>query len=308
MGTPEFAIPALQNLILSSDNRVKAVFTRAPKAQGRGMRLTNSPVHDLAISHNIEVYTPKTLKNEEAIKLIDSIEADIIVVVAYGFIIPENILRAKKYGCLNIHPSKLPKYRGAAPLQRTIINGETETAVCIMQMDKGLDTGDIILQTNLALHSKVTLQELHDQCAKIGGELLLEVLKNIDTLPRIKQSEIGSSYADKLTKEEAKVNWNDSAFDIDCKIRGMNPWPGVYFIHDSKTIKILEATWTNNQHQSNPGEILNNNFEVACGSGTLIIKSLKPEGKPKMLATDYLRSTSFDTTKKTELNPRDTIK
>ncbi len=298
MGTPGFAIPALKSLISSSDHRVKAVFTRAPKAQGRGMKLTNSPVHDLAILHNIEVYTPKTLKNEEAIKLIDSIRADIIVVVAYGFIIPENILGAKKYGCLNIHPSKLPKYRGAAPLQRTIINGETETAVCIMQMDKGLDTGDIILQTNLALRPTITLQELHDQCANIGGELLLEVLENIDTLPRIKQTEIGVSYADKLTKEEAKVNWNDSAFNIDCKIRGMNPWPGVYFIHDSKTIKILEATWTNNQHQSALGEILNNNFEVACGSGTLIIKSLKPEGKPKMSATDYLRGTSFYPIKK----------
>lgn len=298
MGTPEFAIPALQNLISSSDHKVKAVFTRAPKAQGRGMKLANSPIHDLAISHNIEIYTPKTLRNEEALKLIDSIRADIIVVVAYGFIIPQNILAAKKYGCLNIHPSKLPQYRGAAPLQRIIINGEIETAVCIMQMDEGLDTGDIILQTNLTLHPRITLTELHDKCAKIGGKLLLEVLANIDSLPRIKQSKSGVSYANKLTKEEAKVNWHDWAFNIDCKIRGMNPWPGVYFMYDSKTIKILEATWTNNHHHSNPGEILNSNFEVACSKGTLIIKSIKPEGKAKMSAIDYLRGTSFDLTKK----------
>lgn len=302
MGTPEFAIPALQNIISSSGHRVKAVFTRAPKAQGRGMKLANSPIHDLAIFHNIEVYMPKTLRNEEAIELIDSIEADIIVVVAYGFIIPQNILRAKKYGCLNIHPSKLPKYRGAAPLQRTIINGETETAVCIMQMDEGLDTGDIILQTDLVLPPMITLQELHDQCSNIGGKLLLDVLSNIDTLPRVKQSEIGASYANKLTKEEARVNWQDSAFNIDCKIRGMNPWPGVYFTHDSRMIKILEASWTNNQHKSNPGEILNSNFEVACGRGTLIIKSLKPEGKAKMSATDYLRGISFDPTKNLNIN------
>jgi methionyl-tRNA formyltransferase len=292
MGTPEFAIPALQHLVSSRDHKIKAVFTRAPKARGRGMKLTNSPVHDLALSHKLDVYTPTTLRNEEAFKLIDSIRADIIIVVAYGFIIPKSILTAKKYGCLNIHPSKLPKYRGAAPLQRTIINGETETSVCIMQMDEGIDTGDIILQKDLSLSSKITLQELHDECAQMGGKLLLEVLENIENLPRVKQSESGASYADKLTKEEAKVDWKDSAFNIDCKIRGMNPWPGAYFIHDYKTIKILEATWTNNEHKSNPGEILNSDFEVACGSGTLIIKYLKPEGKPKMLATDYLRGVS----------------
>ena len=294
MGTPEFAVPALRHLISSSDHKIKAVFTRAPKAQGRGMKLTNSPIHDLALSHNIDVYTLKTLRNEEAFKLIDSIRADIIIVVAYGFIIPKNILTAKKYGCLNIHPSKLPKYRGAAPLQRTIINGETETSVCIMQMDEGIDTGDIILQKDLILNSKITFPELHDQCAQIGGTLLLEVLENIENLPRVKQSASGVSYADKLTKEEAKVDWHESAFNIDCKIRGMNPWPGAYFIHDSKTIKILEAILTNNEHKSNPGEILNSDFEVACGSGTLIIKYLKPEGKPKMLATDYLRGVSFN--------------
>ena len=292
MGTPEFAVPALRHLISSSNHKIKAVFTRAPKAHGRGMKLTNSPIHDLALSHNIDVYTLKTLRNEEAVKLIDSIRADIIIVVAYGFIIPKNILTAKKYGCLNIHPSKLPKYRGAAPLQRTIINGETETSVCIMQMDEGIDTGDIILQKDLILNSKITFPELHDQCAQIGGTLLLEVLENIENLPRVRQSESGVSYADKLTKEEAKVDWHDSAFNIDCKIRGMIPWPGAYFIHDSKTIKILDATWTNNEHKSNPGEILNSDFEVACGSGTLIIKYLKPEGKPKMLATDYLRGVS----------------
>ena len=157
-----------------------------------------------------------------------------------------------------------------------------------MQMDEGIDTGDIILQKDLSLSSKITLQELHDECAQMGGKLLLEVLENIENLPRVKQSESGASYADKLTKEEAKVDWKDSAFNIDCKIRGMNPWPGAYFIHDSKTIKILEATWTNNEHKSNPGEILNSDFEVACGSGTLIIKYLKPEGKPKMLATMFM--------------------
>ena len=296
MGTPEFALPALKSIILSADHNVKAVFTRAPKAQGRGMKLTNSPVHELAISHNIDVYTPKTLKNDDAIRLVGSIKADIIVVVAYGFIIPQNILSAKKYGCLNIHPSKLPKYRGAAPLQRTIIDGEKDSAVCIMQMDEGLDTGDIILQENFALHERITLQELHDKCAKMGGDLLLNVLSNIN-LPRIKQDDGEHSYANKLTKEEAKINWQKSAYSIDCQIRGMNPWPGTYFKHDSKIIKVLEANYTNNCHNHTPGEILNSDFEVACGEGTLLIKYVKPEGKSKMKAADYLRGMSYDASK-----------
>ncbi|RTK92326.1 MAG: methionyl-tRNA formyltransferase [Rickettsiales bacterium] len=289
MGTPEFAVPALQNLIQHKEHNVKAVFTRAPKTQGRGMKLCNSPVHDLALKYNIDVHTPKTLKNQQALDLINSIQADIIVVVAYGFIIPANILNAKKYGCLNIHPSRLPQYRGAAPLQRTIINGEKETSICIMQMDEGLDTGDIILQKNIDLSTKITLQELHDQCANIGGELLLKTLANIESLKRIKQSEHGVSYAEKLQKEEGKVDWHKSSYVIDCMVRGMNPWPGVYFQHDNKIIKIIEAESFDKEHKSVPGTILNIDFEVACGSGILKIKYLKPEGKQKMLATDYLR-------------------
>ena len=289
MGTPEFAVPTLQELINSTKHDVVAIFTQTPKAAGRGMKLTGSPVYKLAISSNIPVYIPKTLKDEKTAKLIDSIDADIIVVVAYGFIIPADILAAKKYGCLNIHPSKLPKYRGAAPLQRTIINGEKETAICVMQMDTGLDTGDILLQKNLLLNPRITLQKLHDQCAKTGGKLLIEVLDNIEILPRIKQSKEGVSYAHKLSRKEGKVNWQETAFEIDCKIRGMNPWPGVYFEHEGKIIKILSAEYTKNEHQANPGELLNENFEVACGSGTLMIKYLKPEGRAKMLATDYLR-------------------
>ena len=289
MGTPDFAVPAFQELVNSTEHNVVAVFTQVPKAKGRGMKLTNSPVHNLAIDNKIPVHTLKTLRNEQAMDLITSIDANIIVVVAYGFIIPENILSAKKHGCLNIHPSKLPKYRGAAPLQRTVINGEKESAVCIMQMDIGLDTGDIILQKNLKLDSRITLLELHDKCADIGAKLLIETLDNIDSLPRIKQSEEGLSYAHKLSKKEGRVIWNESAFAIDCKIRGMNPWPGVYFEHEGKIVKILTSEYTENIHKASPGRLLGDDFKVACGQGTLIIKSLKPAGKPKMLATDYLR-------------------
>ncbi len=294
MGTPDFSVPALKQLINSKEHRLVAIFSQMPKAKGRGMKITKSPVHLLAESHDIPVYTPKTLRNDDALELINSIDADIIIVVAYGFIIPENILNAKKHGCLNIHPSKLPKYRGAAPLQRTIINGEKETAICIMQMDAGLDTGDVILQENMPLEADITLMQLHDKCANIGGELLLKVLGGIDTLPRIKQAEDGLSYAHKLTKEEGKVNWQDSSFAIDCKVRGMNPWPGVYFLHQEKNIKILEAKFTQKTHNLKPGQLLkdsleNNICEVACGHGTLIIQTLKPQGKPQMPAMDYIR-------------------
>ncbi len=288
MGTPLFAVPALKAILESKIHKVVAVFSQRPKAKGRGMKIAESPVHELAISYNIPVYTPSTLRNEDANKLIKSIEADIIVVTAYGFIIPKNILEAKKHGCLNIHPSDLPKYRGAAPLQRTIINGESETAVCIMQMDEGLDTGDIILEQKFHISDKITFTELHDKTSQMGAQMLVQVLDNIDKIKPFKQSEAGMLYAHKLSKEESKLDWNESAFLIDCKIRGMNPWPGVYFEYQDKKIKIVEAEYVNIDHQYEPGLLLDNNiFEVACGKGILRIMKLQPEGKRIMSAKDY---------------------
>ncbi len=289
MGTPEFAIPVLSSLIDSKEHKVVAVFTQTPKPKGRGLRITNSQVHDLALFYNIPVYTPKTLRDSATVELINSIEADVIVVVAYGFIIQKNILNIKKYGCLNIHPSKLPKYRGATPLQRTIINGDRESAVCVIQMDEGLDTGDIILKKEFLLSHRITLSELHAQCANIGRKLLLEVLSNIERLPRIKQSQEGASYAHKLSKKEAKIDWRKSSFELDCQVRGMNPWPGPFFKHDGKKIKVLSAEYTKNNHLFIPGNLLNDEFEVACGQGSLKIIKLKPEGKQKMFAKDYLQ-------------------
>lgn len=310
MGTPDFAVPTLNALINSSDHQVSAVFTAAPKLQGRGLKQLNSPVHELALKHQIPIHTPSTLRNEEAARLISSIEADIIVVVAYGFIIPPTILHAKKHGCVNVHPSDLPKYRGAAPLQRTIINGEKETAVCIIQMDEGVDTGDIILKEKFDLSSRITLPELHDTCAKIGAKLLLQTLDQITDLPKIKQSHDGSSYAKKLTKEEGRVNWQESAWQIDCRIRGMNPWPGVFFEYDGKIIKILEAQSQNfagdkskimleaeeggddflaQDFGISPGTVLDDELTVACGQGRLLIRKLQQEGKKPLSTQEFLR-------------------
>jgi methionyl-tRNA formyltransferase len=289
MGTPDFALPSFKQILESKHHEIVAAFTQKAKPKGRGMQIDSSPVQKIAEDNGIKVYWPTSLRSPESYDLINSIEADVIVVVAYGFIVPQNIIDLKKHGCLNIHPSKLPKYRGAAPLQRTIINGDRETSVCIMQMDSGLDTGDIILQQDVLLNENISLPQLHDMCSDIGGKLLITVLDNIDSLPRFKQSKEGTVYAHKLTKEEALINWCDDAFKIDCQIRGMNPWPGAYFCYEGKNIKILEAKYINKTHTSQPGELMNNNFEVACGSGILLVKTLQPSGKQRMNAKDFLR-------------------
>lgn len=292
MGTPDFAVPALNKLINSEENQIAAVFTAPPKVQGRGLKQIYSPVYKLAEKYNLPVYVPNKLKDIAVTTMISSIEADVIVVVAYGFLIPKDILYSKEYGCINIHPSSLPKYRGAAPLQRTIIDGEKETAVSIIQMDEGLDTGDIILQEKLTLNPRITLQELHNECAEIGAKLLIKTLASITTLHRIPQINNNVIYAHKLKKEESKINWEESAYKIDCMIRGMNPWPGVYFEYKGKIIKILEADFENIGHYFIPGTVINNNvndFKIACGVGFLIIKKLQQAGKKILPVKEFLR-------------------
>ncbi len=291
MGTPDFAVPTLKALI-NSPHEIVAVFTQAPKPKGRGLELTESPVHLLAKAYNIPVYTPPTLKHPQYYQEALDIDADVIIVVAYGFIIPQIILDAKKYGCLNIHPSKLPKFRGAAPLQRTIMSGDTETAVCIMQMDAGVDTGDIIMQENFTIAHDISLKQLHDLCADKGATLLLQTLDNIDTLPRIKQNEEGASYAHKLSKEEGKIDWQKSAKQIECQIRGMNPWPGAFSNYGDMQVKILDATSHNKEHNFTPGTILPKELMIACGSGMLEIKQIQKPGKKAMDFDEFLRGST----------------
>ncbi len=301
MGSPDFAVPTLESLLNSLDHQVVAIFTQDPKPRGRGLNIQYSSVHEIAIRHNIATYTPKTLRSEEVSRLIDSIEADVIVVVAYGFILPSYILKSKKYGCLNIHPSSLPRHRGAAPLQRTILHGDKETSIIIMQMDEGCDSGDIILEEKFSLHEHITLPELHDKCSAIGADLLIKTLANIDSLPRIPQKTTGVTFAPKLTKAEGLINWSDGAHEIDCKIRAMNPWPGAYFKYDGKIIKVHEANYLETSHNLRAGSVLpedcsvagflKNKFEVACGSGTLNITKLQQEGKKTLSIIEFLRGT-----------------
>lgn len=290
MGTPEFAAPSLQKLLESSKHNIKAVFTKEPKEQNRGMGIVKSPIYRLAEQHCIDIYTPKTLRKDEIAAIIDGIAADIIIVIAYGLIIPANILKMKKYGCLNIHPSKLPQYRGAAPLQRTIINNEQETAICIMQMDEGVDTGDVLTQIDIDIHPDMTLKELHDICAEEGSKLLLSTLDNIDNIIPHKQPEIGVSYAPKLTKEEGQINWQEEdGKRIYGKVKGMNPWPGAYFFIQGKMMKITSASWQTVEHKENYGSIISQEFDVACRGGILRIEKIKPEGKKEMSGESFLR-------------------
>lgn len=289
MGTPEFAVPTLQQLIEATQHKVVAVFTQPSKSQGRGLKEMESPVYKIALQYDIPVYHPATLRSKEAVDLITSIEAEVIIVVAYGFLIPKVILESKKYGCLNIHPSSLPRHRGAAPLQHTIIAGDQTSAVCIIQMDEGFDTGDIILQHSFILPTRVTLPLLQAKCATIGANLLLNVLDNIAGLPRIVQSTENVTYAPKFKKEEGKIDWCDSAYKIDCKIRGMNPWPGVYFEYNGKIIKILEAEYDNIESQAEPGTVLNDKLFVACGEGILKITKLQQQGRKILYVDEFLR-------------------
>jgi methionyl-tRNA formyltransferase len=287
MGTSQFGVPALRSLI--SNHQVVAVFTQIPKSKGRGLKLTSSPIHEIAAEFNIATHTPNTLRAANAFELVASIEADLIVVCSYGFIIPKNILESKKYGCLNIHPSLLPKYRGAAPLQRAIINGDEKTAVCIMQMDEGLDTGPVLLQKDLSISDAMSIQELHDECAEIGGKLLLEVIQNIDNITPKKQSEEGESYARKLSKEEARIDWSMSAKAINCKIRGMLIWPGSYFVYQGIEIKVLKAAVIEMDHNYAPGTVINEKLQIACGKDVLEVQELQKAGSRQLKADEFLR-------------------
>jgi methionyl-tRNA formyltransferase len=303
MGTPEFATPALKGLISSQKHQVIAAFTGQPKAKDRGMKTKLTPVHELANQHNITVYTPTTLKNKELREAIANLDPDIIVVCAYGFIIPGQILDIPPYGAINIHPSLLPRHRGAAPLQRTITEGDKSTGVCIMQMNAGMDTGDILNSEKFEISERITLAELHDKCSSIGAELLLKTLEDIDNITPQKQPLEGVSYANKLMSREGKIDWQDSAYKLDRKIRGMTPQPGVYSYLEAREIKILSALpltaptrdGASDKAEPKPGEIISiSPLQVYCGEETILqIEKLQLAGKKAMNAAEFIKGASL---------------
>ena len=291
MGTPSFAVPILNSLI--KDNyHIEFVYTQSGRPAGRGLRKKNSEIYDVAKTNNINIRVPEKLDHEE-INFISNKEIDIIIVAAYGLILPERILKIPKYGCLNVHASLLPKWRGAAPIQRSIMAGDKKTGISYMLMDKGLDTGPVILQKETQIGENDNFLKVHDSLSLIASQTISEtILQFIEgKLATIEQNDDIASYADKIEKHETKIDWNLTAKEIRNLIYSLSPLPGAWTItKEGKRLKILSASI-----EETKGEIavLGENQILGCGQSSLKIKEVKPEGKKIMLFDDYLRGKNF---------------
>lgn len=288
LGSPDFAVPTLKALI-ASGHEIVCVYSQPPRPKGRGKKLLPTPVHQIAEEAGIEVRTPKSLRSAEEQQKFRDLNLDVAIVVAYGLLLPKEILEAPKYGCLNIHPSLLPRWRGAAPLQRTIEAGDKETAIAIMAMDEGLDTGAIYMQKPLNLPPTETFGSLSEKCANLGAQMVLEVIEKLPQgLKPTPQTEEGMTYAAKITKEEARIDWSKPANAIDCKIRGFSPAPAAWTMHDGLRFKLLDSELIDNNGKNDfYGTAIDDNLTIACGTGFIRIKRLQREGKPAMNADDY---------------------
>lgn len=293
MGTSEFAVPALEALH-KSKHQILRVFTKAPAKAKRGHQLQKSPIHEATELLQLPISYPVSLKSSEVLDDLKSLDADVIVVAAYGHILRKPVLEMYKYGCLNIHPSLLPRWRGAAPIERTILHGDKKTALCIMQMDQGVDTGDILLKQEVEIDNSETSETLMKTMSALGGQMIVKALDELPSLVPIKQLEEGTTYAEKLSKEESIIDWNKSAETIDRMIKAFNPWPGCSFEYDKENIKIIKAEANHSQeHGAKPGTILDKNFTIACGTGTLSPLMLQRPGKKSMHIKDFLNGTKI---------------
>ena len=291
MGTPGFAVPCLESLIKAGHN-ICGVFTQPDKPKGRGHKLTAPPVKEVAIKNNIEVFQPDKIRNAETLSIIKDLEPEIIVVVAYGKILPKEIIDYPKYGCVNVHASLLPKYRGAAPIQWSIINGEKTTGVTTMYMNEGLDTGDMLLKSSTIINDDETSGDLHDRLSFIGADLILKTLNEISkgTIKRKKQNDDEASYSTMLDKSLCNIDWNKAAINIHNLVRGLNPWPTASTILNGNILKI-HKTKVSNIKGGSPGEIISlNPFVVSCsGDTSLEILELQLLGKKRMSSEEFLR-------------------
>ena len=293
-GTPDFAAKHLKALIDSNHN-VIAVFSQPDRPAGRGNKLTASPVKQLAIENNLPIYQPTTLKTVENQHVIANLNADIMIVVAYGLILPQAVLDMPKLGCLNVHGSLLPKWRGAAPIQRACWAGDSETGITIMQMDAGLDTGDMLYKLACPIESSDTSATLYEKLAKLGPQALLETLTLINQgkIKPEKQQQSQATYAEKLSKQEAKLDWNLSAIQLERCVRAFNPWPVSYFEVNGEPIKVWQAQVMATQHNQPVGTILQADKKgicIATSDGSLNMTILQPAGKKPMSAQDLLNS------------------
>ena len=298
MGTPDFAVPTLQSL-LDCQHTLQTVVTQPDRPKGRGQTLVAPPVKILAEKYGIPILQPEKVRKTEFIQRLKELAPDVIVVVAYGQILPESILNIPSLGCINIHGSLLPKYRGAAPIHWAIVRGETETGITTMFMDKGMDTGDMLLKRSVPIGPKDTTGSLHDTLSRMGAEVLIETLEKLEqgTLERIPQDHACATYAPMLKKEDGRIDWSEAAEAIDRKVRGLFPWPGAYTSFQGKTVKLLEAALEESSPESRrdaqPGEVLALDSAsgpvIACGKGCLRILKIQPQNKKAMKCSDFCR-------------------
>ncbi len=294
MGTPEFAVPTLLELV-AHGHEIAAVYTRAAKPAGRGMKLQPSPVEQEARRLGISVLAPTTLKSPEAEREFRAHNADAAVVVAYGMILPKTILDTPKLGCFNLHASLLPRWRGAAPINRAIMAGDTETGVMVMRMDAGLDTGDVAMAERMTITDAMTAADVHDALARLGGDLMARAMGALERgkLQLTKQSDQGVTYATKIEKAEARIDWNKPAREVLRHIHGLSPFPGAWcempIESEQVRAKILRCAMA--AGSGAPGEVLDDHFAVACKEGAIRILDLQRAGKQPMKAEEFLRGT-----------------
>lgn len=294
MGTPDFSVPVLK--ALTEHHEVVCVYTRAPKEAGRGQKETKTPVHLFAEKHGIEVRTPKTLRNEGEQAEFKALGADAAVVAAYGLILPQPVLEAFPHGCINVHASLLPRWRGAAPIQRAIEAGDKKSGVTIMQMDAGLDTGDMLLKGEVEITPEMTGEGLHDALSAIGADLIIKTLDTLDEIIPEKQDETLTCYAAKIEKAESKLDFSKTAEELERKVRAFNPYPAAYFEYNGERFKVLEAEALDADSGMEPGAVVPNDtgLLIQCGQGLLLVLKIQRQGKKAMEIDELLRGFSFE--------------
>ena len=302
MGTPEFAVPTLQALI--DHHEVLAVVTQPDKPKGRSKELVFSPVKEEAVKHNIQVLQPERARDEAFVEELRTYNADVIVVVAFGQLLPASIINMPGYGCINVHASLLPKYRGASPIQWAVIDGCEYSGVTTMKMDEGLDTGDILMVEKVKLDAKETGGSLFDRLSDVGAQLLVKTLEGLEagTITPVKQDDSESTYVKMLHKSFGKMDFNKSAAELERLIRGLNPWPSAFTYIDGKMLKIWDADVVDNisevqTDEVKPGQIVSvgkNTFAIACGQGYLVVNEVQLEGKKRMDSGSFLRGNKLE--------------
>ncbi len=291
-GTPEFSVAPLQAL-LDSEHEVVAVYTQPDRPAGRGRKLTPSPVKQLALAHQCPVYQPQTFKTPDAQAQLAELQADLMVVVAYGLILPQAVLDTPRLGCINIHASLLPRWRGAAPIQRAIQAGDSETGITIMQMDAGLDTGAMLYKLTTPISATDNAQTLHDRLSPLGAQALLTTLAQLESLQGEAQDNLQACYAAKLSKEEAHIDWSAPAQTIVRQIRAFNPWPMAFSYFQGEPLRLLDAQALSGPAHSQPGEIIlleKQGIDISASEGLVRITQLQPAGKKPMSAYDFCQS------------------